>query len=163
MRCGDAKPALQIPTRKSQSGGGASKRLRQAKKVRQIVDALVARNEHVVVMGDLNEGPSKEGKPAESLGPLYGNDSPLVECYALAAFESGPRPGTYDSQGLGNRLDYIFISKSLERGVTGGGLFRKGVWGSRKTRPTDWETYPEMSGQWEQASDHAAVYLDLDI
>lgn len=148
---------------KSQSGGGGTKRFRQARKVRQIVDALVDNNEHVVVLGDLNEGPLAVGQPAENLAPLYDNNSPLVECYALQNFDFGGRPGTYDSQGLRNRLDYIFVSQSLRSLVTGGGIFRKGVWGSRKTRPDDWDTYPEMSGQWQQASDHAAVYLDLNI
>src|SRR5438552_2191009 len=43
---------------KSQIGGGASKRARQAKGVRDIVDQLVAAGErNIVVMGDLNEGP----------------------------------------------------------------------------------------------------------
>jgi endonuclease/exonuclease/phosphatase family metal-dependent hydrolase len=148
---------------KSQSGGGGPKRLRQATRVRAIVDELVGRNEHVVVLGDLNEGPPEEGQPALNLLPLYDNGSPLVECFTLPGFDRGNRPGTYDSQGLRNRLDYVFVSKSLEPLVSGGGVFRKGVWGSRKTRPTEWDTYPEMSAQWEQASDHAAVYLDLDI
>lgn len=148
---------------KSQSGGGGEKRFRQAKKVRQLVDTLVEANEHVVVLGDLNEGPTAVGESAKNLLPLYDNGSPLVECYSLRNFNSGNRPGTYDSQGIRNRLDYIFVSQSLAAHVTGGGIFRKGVWGSRKSRPDAWETYPEMSGQWEQASDHAAVYLDLDI
>jgi endonuclease/exonuclease/phosphatase family metal-dependent hydrolase len=148
---------------KSQSGGGGPRRLRQAKRVREIVNELVARDEHVVVLGDLNEGPSAEAQPAQNLMPLYDDNSPLVECYTLEGFDIGNRPGTYDSQGLRNRLDYIFLSKSLLPTVTGGGVFRKGVWGSRKTRPDKWETYLQMSAPWEQASDHAAVYLELDI
>jgi endonuclease/exonuclease/phosphatase family metal-dependent hydrolase len=148
---------------KSQSGGGGPKRLRQAKRVRAIVNELVARDEHVVVLGDVNEGPSAEAQPAQNLMPLYDDNSPLVECYTLEGFDIGNRPGTYDSQGLRNRLDYIFLSKSLLPSVTGGGVFRKGVWGSRKTRPDKWETYLQMSAPWEQASDHAAVYLELDI
>ena len=42
---------------KSQSGGGGTKRKRQAAEVRRIVDRLVSLGEHVVVLGDLNEGP----------------------------------------------------------------------------------------------------------
>jgi endonuclease/exonuclease/phosphatase family metal-dependent hydrolase len=44
---------------KSQSGGGGAKRQRQAKEVRQIVDRLVGEGKHVVVLGDLNEGPRR--------------------------------------------------------------------------------------------------------
>lgn len=148
---------------KSQSGGGASKRERQAREVRKIVDGLAQQGEHVIVLGDLNEGPTPGGTQAPNLLNLYNNNSSLVDCYSLAGFDEGNRPGTYDSCGLRDRLDYIFISKSLQPSFTGGGLFRKGLWGSRVTRPTNWDTYPEMASSVEGASDHAAVFIDLDI
>jgi endonuclease/exonuclease/phosphatase family metal-dependent hydrolase len=148
---------------KSQSGGGGSKRKRQADKVRQIVDGLVAANKHVIVLGDLNEGPTVAGGHATNLAALYTNNSPLVECYSLPGFDVGPRPGTFTSCGLRDRLDYIFISKSLEASFSGGAIFRKGLWGDRVTRPTLWETYPEITRSVEQASDHSMVYVDLNI
>jgi endonuclease/exonuclease/phosphatase family metal-dependent hydrolase len=148
---------------KSQSGGGGEKRKRQAVAVRKIVDRLVADGKHVVVLGDLNEGPTAEGEHAENLAALYEDDSPLIECYSLAGFDVGPRLGTFDSCGIRNRLDYIFISKSLETSFGGGAVFRKGLWGDRVTRPTAWETYPEMTRSVEQASDHSAVFIELDI
>jgi len=46
---------------------------------------------------------------------------------------------------------------------TGGAVFRKGLWGDRVTRPTDWDTYPEMTNASEQASDHGSVFIDLNI
>ena len=146
---------------KSQSGGGGQKRLRQATKVREIVDRLVQQGQHVVVLGDLNEGPQDAGGQAPNLAPLFSNNSPIADCYSLPGFDVGGRPGTYDSCGLRNRLDYIFLSASLP--MSGGGLFRKGLWGSRKTRPDKWATYPEMTEAVEQASDHAAVYVELNI
>jgi endonuclease/exonuclease/phosphatase family metal-dependent hydrolase len=149
---------------KSQSGGGGTKRLRQARKVRQIANALVAENRHVVVLGDLNEGPAAPGGQAANLVPLYENASPLVECYSLAGFDVGPRPGTFDSCGIRNRLDYIFLSKSLEPEFRRGGVFRKGLWGTRKTPPTDWAIYDdEMKESVHQASDHGAIYAELDL
>lgn len=148
---------------KSQSGGGGDKRKRQAKKVREIVDGLVQQGERIVVLGDLNEGPTTGGTQAPNLVSLYDNNSPLVDCYSLPGFNVGNRPGTFDSCGLRDRLDYIFISKSLQPFFTGGALFRKGLWGSRVTRPTNWDTYPEMTTSVEQASDHAAVFIDLNI
>jgi endonuclease/exonuclease/phosphatase family metal-dependent hydrolase len=102
---------------KSQPGGGGEKRNRQATEVRKIVNGLVAQGEHVVVLGDLNEGPSGAGTQAANLRPLYDNNSPLVECYSLANFQVGNRPGTFDSCGWTDRLDQIFISRTLTLGL----------------------------------------------
>jgi len=148
---------------KSQSGGGGPKRQRQAAEVRRIVDGLVAQGQHVVVLGDRNEGPATAGSQADNLRALFDNNSPLVDCYALPTFQVGNRPGTFDSCGLRNRLDYILISHSLLPNFTGGGVFRNGLWGSRVTRPTAWITYPDITKSSEQASDHAAVFVDLNI
>jgi len=148
---------------KSQSGGGGEKRLRQAKAVRGIVDDLVSQGEHVVVLGDLNEGPVNESTTVENFSPFYENNSPLIDCYSLPGFDQGARPGTYDSCGIRNRLDYIFISQSLQSSFSVGGIFRMGLWGTRQTRPTAWDTYPLMTRSEEQASDHALVFVDLNI
>jgi endonuclease/exonuclease/phosphatase family metal-dependent hydrolase len=148
---------------KSQSGGGGTKRRRQAEKVREIVEGMVAAGRHVVVMGDLNEGPKTNASNAENLMALYDNNSPLLECYTLANFDLGGRDGTFNTCSKGNRLDYVFVSRSLQPLVLGGGVFRCGLWGSRKSRPTNWQTYPEMEQGAHQASDHAAVYVDLNV
>lgn len=147
---------------KSQSGGGGAKRRRQAAEVRRIAKRLTDQGDHVVVLGDLNEGPTSSG-PAVNLKKLFESSSPLVDCYSLAGFDVGPRPGTFDSCGRRNRLDYILISRSLQPKFQGGKIFRDGLWGGRKTRPTAWTTYPQMTKSVEQASDHAAVYIDLDL
>jgi endonuclease/exonuclease/phosphatase family metal-dependent hydrolase len=148
---------------KSQSGGGGAKRRRQAAEVRRIVDGLVAQNEHVVVLGDLNTGPTAAGNQSADLTALFNNNSPLRDSYSLPNFQLGNREGTYGSCGLRNRLDYILISQSLVNSFHGGAIFRNGLWGDRVTRPTAWPTYPEITRSAEQASDHAVVYIDLDI
>ena len=150
---------------KSQSGGGGPKRKRQAAAVRKIVNGLVGEGKHVVILGDFNEGPVPDSgiDHAENLEDLYIKDSPLIDCFSLEDFEAGERPGTYDSCTLRNRFDYIFISKSLESKFDDGSVSRKGLWGNRKTRPKKWETYQEMMESSEQASDHGAVFIDLDI
>lgn len=148
---------------KSQSGGGGGKRRRQAAKVREIADDLMAQGKHVVVMGDLNEGPPPEQTQAVNLASLYDDGSKLIDCYSLEGFDIGARPGSFDDCGLRNRLDYIFISQSLLPLFTGGGLFRKGLWGDRKTPPDKWDTYPEMTMSVEQASDHSLAFVDLDL
>lgn len=146
---------------KSQSGGGGPKRRRQAAEVRRIVDRLVDGGEHVIVMGDLNEGPRRENAPAANLRPLF--DGPLTNCYDLDKFDTGGRPGSYDSCGLSDRLDYVLLSPGLVERFRGGRLFRRGLWGSRRTRPDRWEVYPELTGHTDQASDHAAVVVELDL
>lgn len=146
---------------KSQSAGGGDKRRRQAKEVRRIAGELVASRKNVIVLGDLNEGQPTLTKPPANLTELF--DGPLVSCYDLTGFETGKRPGTFDSCGIRNRLDYVLVSSSLQRRFRGGHVFRKGLWGTRSTRPTDWETYPEITGHHQQASDHAAVVVELDL
>lgn len=148
---------------KSQSGGGGAKRRRQAKEVRRIADELVADGKDVIVLGDLNEGQPSEDKPATNLRELFDPAGPLVSCYDLPGFTTGAKPGTFDACGIRNRLDYLLVSRSLTPKFAGGHLFRKGLWGSRTTRPTDWETYHEMANHNQQASDHAAVVVELEL
>jgi hypothetical protein len=114
-------------------------------------------------VGDLNEGPAVAGSQARNLIRLFKYNSPLIDCYSLPGFDLGNRPGTFDSCVLRNRLDYIFISKSLQPYYTAGRVFRKGLWGSRPKRPTLWETYPEITASQEGASDHSAVVIELNI
>ena len=103
---------------KSQSGGGGMKRKRQANEVRRIVDRLVGQGQHVIVMGDLNEGLTSQGANSPNFDALF-KSSPLVDCYQLPAFNVGERPGTFDSCTARNRLDYILISQSLKSKLGG--------------------------------------------
>jgi endonuclease/exonuclease/phosphatase family metal-dependent hydrolase len=148
---------------KSQSGGGATKRKRQAKEVRRIADELVAAGQHVIVLGDLNEGQPSLTRAPTSLKTLFDPNGPLVSCYDLPGFEVGNKPGTFDACTIGERLDYLLVSHSLRPKYKSGELFRKGLWGSRKTRPTDWETFEEMKNGNQQASDHAAVVVNFEL
>jgi endonuclease/exonuclease/phosphatase family metal-dependent hydrolase len=148
---------------KSQSGGGGAKRRRQAEQVRRIVDELVEQGQHVIVLGDLNEGQAATDRPAANLAALFEPGGPLVSCYDLDGFDIGSRPGTFDACGIRNRLDYLLISRGLTSAFSGGHIFRTGLWGSRKTRPTLWDTYPQMTSAVHQASDHAAVVVNLDL
>ena len=148
---------------KSQSGGGGDRRLRQAGELRRIADGLIDAGNHVVVLGDLNEGPKTAGEQAANLGPLFDNNSPLVDVYSLPGFDMGPRPGTFDSLWPSQSARLHPDLAQPRRRVGGGAIFRQGLWGTRKTRPTAWETYTEIENGDQQASDHAAVFIDLDI
>jgi hypothetical protein len=114
-------------------------------------------------MGDLNEPPNASGQQTGNLSKLFEAGGPLVSCYDIAGFALGERPGTFDTCSMSNRIDYILLSQSLANLCTGGGVFRKGLWGDRKTRPTAWQTYTEMTSSAHGASDHAAVFVELNI
>jgi endonuclease/exonuclease/phosphatase family metal-dependent hydrolase len=148
---------------KSQSGGGGAKRARQATRLREIVDELVTAGRSAIVLGDFNEGQADEHTPAANFAPLFDPGGPLVACYDLPSFDTGPRPGTFDSCSIRNRLDYIFVTRDLAPAVTDGGIFRSGLWGTRKTRPTAWDTYPDLTTSTQQASDHAAIHINLTL
>jgi hypothetical protein len=126
--------------------------------VRTIVGGLIAAGEpNVVVTGDLNEGPAALGQSAANLAPLYGPNSPLVDAYSISGFNVGARPGSFQSCGIRNRLDYIFVSQALASLVVNGGLERHGLWGTptNVNPPQDWEIYPDITGPEHAASDHA--------
>ena len=44
-------------------------------------------------------------------------------------------------------------------------MFRKGLWGTpTNVKPPElWDVYPEITSARHAASDHAAVWVDLDI
>jgi endonuclease/exonuclease/phosphatase family metal-dependent hydrolase len=151
---------------KSQSGGGGPKRERQAEGVRKIVDGLLKVGEkNLVMMGDLNEGPDGQGNPAERFAALYNSTSPLVDVFSLPIFDPGPRPGTFQTCSTTNRLDYIFVSKSLVPKLAGGGIERHGLWGNPDTKspPKFWKVYPGIENPNQAASDHAAVFVDINL
>ena len=107
--------------------------------------------------------PSANAQPAPNLAALFDPAGPLRSCYQLPGFGVGERPGTFAPCALDDRLDYILLSTSLVPAFRSGSVFRKGVWGDRKTRPTAWQTYPEMTESVHQASDHSAVVIVLDV
>jgi endonuclease/exonuclease/phosphatase family metal-dependent hydrolase len=151
---------------KSQSGGGGPKRARQAQGVRDIVDGLVREGAgNIMVMGDLNEGPPAEGQGPPNLAPLFDPSGPLIDVYSLATFDPGPRPGTFQSCAIRERFDYVFLSPDLAARVTAGGIERCGLWGNpgNKNPPALWDVYDEIDGSSHAASDHAAVFVDIDV
>jgi endonuclease/exonuclease/phosphatase family metal-dependent hydrolase len=151
---------------KSQSGGGDAKRARQAEGVRTVVDGLInAGQANIIVVGDFNEGPPRFGELPKNLMPLFVADSPLVDAYSLESFDVGPRPGTFQSCSIRNRLDYILVSRNLAPKVVNGGVERHGLWGTptNKNKPTDWEIFPDITASEQAASDHGAIFVDIDI
>jgi len=132
------------------------RRKAQAQRVQEIYRGLVANGlEHVAVIGDLNDTPD-----SEPLSPLL-RRSDLKDAFTHPSFDDGGFPGTYDSCTVRHKIDYILLSPTLFRRVQKGGVFRKGMWPG--TRPRRWDAYDEITRKGEAASDHAAIWVDIDI
>jgi len=131
-------------------------RRRQAHRIAQIYQNLLDDGlTRIAVLGDLNDTPD-----SEPLAPLL-RDTDLRDISTHPAFDDAGRPGTYGYCTARNKLDYVLLSPALFARATGGGIFRKGVWGGR--RGTLWPIYDTMTREVHAGSDHALIYTDLDL
>jgi endonuclease/exonuclease/phosphatase family metal-dependent hydrolase len=131
-------------------------RRRQARRIAEIYhdvtrDGLL----DVAVVGDLNDTPD-----SDPLAPLL-RETDLRDISSHSAFDDGGRPGTYANCTPSTKIDYVLLSPTLYARVTGGGIFRKGVWGGR--RGILWPIYDTMTKAVHAGSDHAAIYADIDL
>ena len=153
---------------KSKAGGSQTssdrKRRRQAAAVARIYGRLRdAGSGLVAVVGDLNDTPPENAD--DPLAPLL-RDTDLVDVSALDGHDDGGRPGTFGGSTASNKIDYILLSPALRERAGASGVFRRGMWPG--VRPVKWETYPEIDPRQggekrHAASDHAALWVDLDL
>ncbi len=153
---------------KSKFGGNnpasKAKRLAQSEAVARYYDRLIGEGtENVVVLGDLNDTPD-----SDELSPLLaGTDLRDISGHAkFTEFEFKANNGHrgIGTHGLGNdnsKIDYLLLSPALFAKVTKGGIFRKGVWPG--SQPPRWEVYPELTKKQHAASDHHAIWADIEI
>lgn len=140
----------------SQSASDA-KRKRQAKRVREIYEQHLAEgDEFVAVVGDLNEVPSND-----PLSPLIGLGSTLRDISEHPQYDGQGFVGTHGNCAASGKLDYILLSPALYAKVDAAGIERRGMWGGAKG--TLWPRFPEVGAADEAASDHAALWVDLDV
>ncbi len=137
----------------SQASSNA-RRLEQARRVREIYDGQRRQNPLIAIIGDLNDTPD-----SAPLAPLF-QGSGLRDAQSHPAFETGGFPGTFGSSGPSSRIDHILLSPALFGLMRGGGIFRRGMWPG--VRPRKWDAFAEVTREVEAASDHAAVWVDLD-
>ncbi len=138
---------------KSKRGGGDARRLRQATRVKEIVDQRLSEHPNLVVLGDLNDTPD-----SASLAPLL-NGTPLRDISTSPLFDDGGFPGTFGTQGARNKIDYVLLSPSLMDMVTKGGVFRQGVFSASDR----WPMFDNITQKIHQASDHAAIWADINL
>ncbi|CDM56016.1 MULTISPECIES: hypothetical protein [Rhizobium] len=77
----------------------------------------------------------------------------LIRISTTVAF---PAPSV--SAMLETGIDDLFLSLKLLQKIERGGVFGRGAWPG--SRPKRWDTYPQLK---HAASDHAAIWVDLDI
>ncbi len=131
-------------------------RRRQATRTAAIYAGLRARGEeNVVVVGDLNDTPS-----STPLRPLL-ERTDLRDVSEHPAFRGDGRPGTYGNGTASQKIDYVLLSPTLFDRTVGGSVFRMGVWGG--TKGTLFPHYDTMTSATHAASDHAALYADVDL
>jgi endonuclease/exonuclease/phosphatase family metal-dependent hydrolase len=145
---------------KSKGFGTASdsnaKRERQAQRVKEIYERLIADGEeNVAVLGDLNDTPG-----SGPLAPLL-QQTDLEDISQHPAFTNDGRPGTYGNGTKSQKIDYVLLSPALFDKVIGGAVFRLGVWGGKNG--TLFPHYETMTRAIHAASDHAAIYADISI
>jgi endonuclease/exonuclease/phosphatase family metal-dependent hydrolase len=138
---------------KSKRGGGGERRLRQATRVKEIVNERLAEQPNLVVLGDLNDTPD-----SDTLTPLL-TATPLKDISTSPHFDDGGFPGTFGTQVKSNKIDYLLLSPSLIDNVTAGGIFRQGVFSARDA----WPMFPTVAKKIDQASDHAAIWAQIDL
>ncbi|MEC5385279.1 endonuclease/exonuclease/phosphatase family protein [Uliginosibacterium sp. H3] len=134
----------------------SARRRLQAERVKAIYEELRGQGEkHIAIVGDFNDTPD-----SQALDPLLkGTD--LRDAFEHPSFDDGGFPGTFGSCTAANKIDYLLLSPELFEKVTAGGVLRKGLWPG--VRPKRWDVFAEVTKPVEAASDHAAVWVDLDI
>lgn len=134
------------------------KRKREADHVAGYVTRLLSEGmQNIVVMGDLNDTPH-----STPLAALF-NHPALHDVSRFPLYDTGPFPGR-GTRKLGNdadQIDHILVSDALWPRVRAAGLFRMGVWPGVRPAPR-WPVYPEITKPIHAASDHHAIWVDLD-
>lgn len=146
---------------KSQGFGETSKngrkRKRQSTRVRAIYEERLKESiEYIAITGDLNIDPSHD-----SLQPLLGNGSSLIDITLYPKFKSDGLPWTYKTPEFVGKLDYILLSPKLQYKVISAGIERRGVWGGENRE--EFHRFPEVKEEIDAASDHAALWVELDL
>ncbi len=152
---------------KSKFGGNDAKsrqrRRDQALATTNIYERLRSEGEDLIaVLGDLNDTPD-----SDPLQPLLSSElrdissHPCFNDFEFRANNGNRGIGTYGLGNDSNKIDYLLLSPALFERVTNGGIFRKGVWPG--SSPKRWDVYDELEKRHHAASDHHAIFADIDI
>ncbi|MEV0375087.1 endonuclease/exonuclease/phosphatase family protein [Streptomyces sp. NPDC050636] len=132
------------------AGASATRRKLQAERVKDIYKAALRRSASVVVAGDLNDTPDSE--------PLaFLLDAGLQDAMTHISYTGAP--GTFATgQSLKQKFDYLMFSPDLWEQVQAVEVERRGIWA-----PRTFKSFDTVTSKANRASDHAALYADLDM
>lgn len=134
----------------------AKRRRLQAERVKAIYQERVGQGiAHIAVVGDFNDTPA-----SNALEPLL-RETDLEDAFTHPSFDDGGFPGTFGNCSAANKIDYLLLSPALFAKVQQGGVLRKGLWPG--VRPVKWPVFAELLKPVNAGSDHAAVWVDLDL
>lgn len=129
-----------------------AKRLRQAKRVREILSRFDLTRDLVVVAGDLNDSPD-----SSPLKPLL--TTPFLFDVVKSPLLGGPNWTYHDGR---QQIDYVLVSQPLFVRMTAVAIERRGLF--HKTNfGGKFPPFPEVIDQLTQASDHAAIVAEFEI
>ncbi|WP_405582332.1 endonuclease/exonuclease/phosphatase family protein [Streptomyces sp. NBC_01092] len=135
---------------KSKADDNPFLRLTQARRVAEIYRAALERSPHVIVAGDLNDFPDSE--PIAVL-----RDTGLRDVMDHPAYH-GKLHGTHGQcKGEQDKLDYLMLPPSLWKEVQHVGLETRGI----SAKGID--HFDTVKTRADAASDHAALYADLEL
>ncbi len=81
--------------------------------------------------------------------------------HGIAGFAHGGRPGTHGNCTASSKIDYILLSADLFVRIRSAGVERRGMWGG--VNGTLWPHFPEVEKAMDAGSDHAALWVDIDV
>jgi endonuclease/exonuclease/phosphatase family metal-dependent hydrolase len=140
---------------KSKIGGGEARREEQAERVAAIYEERREDGwDRIVIAGDFNDTPD-----SKSLLPLIAKTE-LKDAGTHKDFVWGENEGTY-AKGK-DQIDYLLLSPALFEAVETGGVNRRGVW-KKSHLGDDEKMLPTLKDEKDAASDHAAIWVELDV
>ncbi|WP_329217142.1 endonuclease/exonuclease/phosphatase family protein [Streptomyces sp. NBC_01485] len=134
---------------KSKSHDDPELRLAQARRVAEIYRAALERTPHVIVAGDLNDDPDSDtARTLEGTG--------LRDVMSHRSYRG--LPGTHgECESERDKLDYLLLAPELWQEVQHVGLETRGIFADGI------KAFDTVTSKADAASDHAALYADVDL
>jgi len=130
------------------------RRQRQATGAAQIYVEARKRSLSTVVAGDFNDIP--DSQPLQALLDIQGASNKLRDVMTHPAYQG--LPGTFGTGLQSGKFDYILLPPELWEMVSQVGVERRGTY-----HPHKWTPYDTVTSEKNQASDHACVWVDLNL
>ncbi|HQW86706.1 MAG TPA: endonuclease/exonuclease/phosphatase family protein [Flavobacteriales bacterium] len=133
-----------------------ARRTLQADRIAAILDETFdLRTDLVVVAGDLNDTPD-----SAPLRKLLGKTH-LHDALQLQFGPDMAKRWTYKYRNQLNQIDYLLLSTPLKEAFVQAGVERRGIWGVDGV--TGEQPFPSVTSYSNHASDHAAVWVEVEL